>query len=161
MKLMQITRRSALSYITATVLFLAVGCATVFDLARIESRAKAVSFGVSAAVLKNNPSFRDEFIEASSNLKFVVSQDVIDVTSVIAIISQLPLLQDGSWSIAVQLGIIIFTGELDTLAVKNPEHVKLAGTGFYKGIDMALGFVAPKALKAPERVIKQNSPNVR
>lgn len=128
------------------------GCGTfAFTKSNIETRAKGTSFLVSSKLLRGNPTWRDGFIQASADLKFVADQETVDVTTVMAIINRLPKLQTGDAAIYVQGALIIFTDELNALAVKNPDEVRLAAKGLYEGIDLALGFIVPKALKAPSK----------
>lgn len=124
------------------------GCAT-FGKQSIEGKAKGIAFVVSSKVLKKHADYREGFIKASSDLKFIAEQEILDVTTVIRVIDRLPKLEDGDTAIYVQGAIIMFSDELSALALKNPEEVRLGAKGLYEGIDLALGFAPVKSLKAP------------
>lgn len=132
-----------------TAMLLLTGCAGIVIKDMIQSKAKGIAFAISAKLLKDNPSYRPAFIIASADMKFVSEQEVLDVTVVMAVISRLPKLQSGDIAIYINGALIIFSDELNALAVKNPEEVRLAATGFYQGIDLALGFIVPKSKSAP------------
>jgi len=132
------------------------GCAWLkANKGKIEGKAKGVAYVVSAAILKDNPESRADFIQASADLKFVADTAVVDVTTVMAIINRLPALARGDTVIYVNGALIFFGDELSILSVENPEEVRLAAKGFYEGIDLALGAVIPKALKPPTLTLRE------
>lgn len=129
------------------------GCASIpgTTLSRILNKAKGLSFMISAKLLTDHPEYRDGFMQASADLKYLADTEVIDVSVVLAVIQRLPKLQDGDARIFVEGAVIMFEDELSALAVKNPDHVRQAARGLYQGIDAALGFTVPKALTAPRK----------
>lgn len=143
---MNTTRRT---FLAATLSLALVGCVTVSNPERILNKARGTAFIVTAELLKNHPDYRDGFVKASADLKFVAETEVLDTAKVFEIINRLPVLENGDISIFIQGAVLMFQDELSSLAVKNPEQVRMAAKGLYQGIDQALGFIVPKALKAP------------
>lgn len=141
-------RKSFLTIIATALAVTIAGCAWL-PVNKIQSRAKGIAFVISAAILKEKPEYRDNFVQASADMKWVSEQEVIDVTTVMAVISRLPQLKTGDWAIYIEGALIFFADDLTVLAVKNPEEVKLAAKGFYQGIDAALGFKPPASAKGP------------
>lgn len=156
MKLKRLVSLGALLLLTATAavpIGIFTGCASIpgTTLNNILNKAKGLSFMISAKLLSEHPEYRDGFMQASADLKYLADTEVIDVSVVLAVIQRLPKLQDGDAKIYVEGVIIMFTDELSALAVKNPDHVRQAARGLYQGIDAALGFTVPKALTAPRK----------
>jgi len=144
----------AILTLTFTIpLAMTTGCASIPGTAlnKVLNKSKGVAFIITAELIKKHPEYRDGFMQASADLKFVAETDVVDVNTVMAIINRLPKLQEGDAAIYVSGLLIVFTDELSALAVKNPEEVRQAAKGLYQGIDLGLGFVVPKALKAPSK----------
>jgi len=153
--------KNILKTIGVTALLVAItGCA-LLQTDKIESRAKGIAFIVSAQLLKNNPQFDVPLAQASSDLKFIAAMEVVDATAMMAVISRLPQLQSGDAAIYIQGALIIFQDDVGALAVSNPEEARLAAKGFAAGIDMALGFTAPRSRYAPSRTIANPHYNIR
>ena len=144
-------RKTFVVSITSALLIFAMGCSTLVTTKNIQSRSKAIMYTITSLVLRNNLGnikVRTTFVQASSELKFLSTQEQLDVMTVLAIVQGLPQIQ-GTAQIVIAGVTMLFSDELSSFSVSNPAEVKLAAKGLYEGIDAALGVEVPASRENP------------
>lgn len=133
-----------------TVLFCAsviclAGCkslpTTEQQLQSLETKAKGITYIVTAESMIQHPEWKPHFEVASEELRILSTSTNIDLPMITAIVSKLPIkeLKGQHAAIIITAGSIFLQDEVGQIKVNQPEGLRRVALGAHLGIELAFG----------------------